>query len=172
MTREAARPYKVLFVCMGNICRSPTAEGVFRKLVRDAGLEGKIEIDSAGTGSWHVGSAPDKRTQSAALKRGLDLSGQRARQVAARDFEVFDLIVAMDRDNLSYLEAIRPSDAPRARLMLEFSESAVNRGLRDVPDPYSGGVDGFEIVLDLIEGACEGLLGHVIDVTRARTLGP
>lgn len=161
MTRDQAKPYRVLFVCMGNICRSPTAEGVFRKLVRDAGLDGAIEIDSAGTGSWHVGSAPDKRTQSAALKRGLDLSDQRGRQVSARDFEVFDLIVAMDRDNLSYLEAIRPSGAPRARLMLEFSEAAVKRGIRDVPDPYSGGVDGFEIVLDLIERACEGLLEEV-----------
>lgn len=167
MTRDQSKPFRVLFVCMGNICRSPTAEGVFRKLVRDAGLDGTIEIDSAGTGSWHVGSAPDKRTQSAALKRGLDLSGQRARQVAAKDFEVFDLIVAMDRDNLSYLEAIRPGAAPRARLMLEFSEAAVERGLRDVPDPYSGGVDGFEIVLDLIEGACEGLLEDV----RGRVAG-
>jgi len=172
MTREAARPYRVLFVCMGNICRSPTAEGVFRKLVRDAGLEGKIEIDSAGTGSWHVGSAPDRRTQNAALKRGLDLSGQRARQVSARDFETFDLVVAMDRDNLSYLEAIRPNEAARARLMLEFSEVAVSRGIRDVPDPYSGGVDGFEIVLDLIEGACEGLLGQVVAAMRAGTRGP
>ncbi|MBL0921825.1 MAG: low molecular weight phosphotyrosine protein phosphatase [Phycisphaerales bacterium] len=164
--REHAKPFRVLFVCMGNICRSPTAEGVFRKLVRDAGLDAVVEIDSAGTGSWHVGSAPDRRTQSAALKRGLDLSDQRARRVSARDFELFDLIVAMDRDNLSYLEAIRPGEAPRARLMLEFSEAAVERGLRDVPDPYSGGEDGFEVVLDLIEGACEGLLEHV---RRGRT---
>lgn len=166
MMREHAKPFRVLFVCMGNICRSPTAEGVFRKLVRDAGLDAVVEIDSAGTGSWHVGSAPDRRTQSAALRRGLDLSDQRARRVSARDFELFDLIVAMDRDNLSYLEAIRPGEAPRARLMLEFSEAAMERGLRDVPDPYSGGVDGFEMVLDLIEGACEGLLEHV---RRGRT---
>lgn len=163
MTNSSDQAYRVLFVCMGNICRSPTAEGVFRKLVRDAGLADRIEIDSAGTGAWHVGSQPDQRTQAAALRRGLDLSDQRARQVRARDFDEFDLIVAMDRDNLAHIKAMRPSGVQRAegvRLMLEFSPAAAERRLRDVPDPYSGGPDGFEIVLDLIQDACAGLLEH------------
>lgn len=160
MTRTPDQPYRVLFVCMGNICRSPTAEGVFRKVVREAGLQERIEIDSAGTGAWHVGSQPDHRTQAAALARGLDLSDQRARQVRTQDFHDFDLIIAMDRDNLSHLLAMRPAGEHRAaevRLMLEYSPAAADARLRDVPDPYSGGPDGFEIVLDLIEDACAGL---------------
>lgn len=150
----------VLFVCMGNICRSPTAEGVFRKLVEDAGLTHSILIDSAGTHAYHVGEQPDRRAQEAARRRGIDMSGQRARRVADEDFERFDLIIAMDRLNLETLKERSPPEAhDRLRLMLEFSTAGART--EDVPDPYYGGSTGFERVLDLVEEASAGLIGHL-----------
>lgn len=149
---------KVLFVCLGNICRSPTAEGVFRHKLRAAGLEERVQVDSAGTGDWHVGKAPDSRTRQAALRRGYDLSAQRARQVEAVDFQRFDLILAMDQSNLRNLQALRPANA-RADLDLYLRRYAL--ALDEVPDPYYGGEDGFEQVLDLIEQASDALLVEI-----------
>ncbi len=150
---------KILFVCMGNICRSPTAEGVFRHKVIDAGLEDQIHIDSAGTIAYHIGHPPDPRAQKAALKRGIDLSTQRARKVTSKDFEAFDLVIAMDSDNYYELEAICPTGhEDRLHMFLKFAK---NSRETDVPDPYYGGVNGFEVVLDLIEDASEGLLQHL-----------
>jgi len=149
---------KVLFVCLGNICRSPTAEGVFRQMVREAGLEARIEIDSAGTGDWHVGKAPDARTRAAALRRGYDLSSLRARQVSAADFSRYDLVLAMDAANLRDLKRLRGSSgAAELDLFLRRYELEID----EVPDPYYGGEDGFEQVLDLVERACDGLLMEV-----------
>lgn len=146
---------KVLFVCLGNICRSPTAEGVFRHKLRAAGLEDRVQVDSAGTGGWHVGKAPDSRTRQAALRRGYDLSAQRARQVEVDDFQRFDLILAMDQSNLRNLKALRPADA---RADLDLYLRRFELALDEVPDPYYGGEDGFEQVLDLIEQASDALL--------------
>jgi protein-tyrosine phosphatase len=146
----------VLFVCTGNICRSPTAEGVFRKLVADAGLNGWIAIDSAGTHGYHTGEPPDNRTQAAALRRGYDLSKLRARRVAREDFHRFDLVLAMDRDHHAILAKLAPPSAEhKVKLMMEFARSSARA---EVPDPYYGGPDGFELVLDLLEDAAEGLL--------------
>jgi protein-tyrosine phosphatase len=150
---------KVLFVCLGNICRSPTAEGVFRTLVEREGLADKITVDSAGTGNWHVGEAPDRRATAAAQNRGVDLSGQRARQATVSDFEDFDYVLAMDQDNLGHLSSICPSgEENRLRLFLEFAPDV---GRDNVPDPYYGSGGGFELVLDLIEEASRGLLAHI-----------
>lgn len=147
----------VLFVCLGNICRSPTAEAVFRARAAAAGLD--VEIDSAGTGAWHVGAMPDERAQAAGLARGYDLTPIRARQVAADDYERFDLVLAMDHDNLATLKSRAPGDRhERIRLFLEFAPEI---GLNAVPDPYYGGDDGFEEVLDLIEVASDGLISHL-----------
>lgn len=149
----------VLFVCMGNICRSPTAEGVFRSHVQQAGMASKISIDSAGTHSYHVGGAPDKRSQRAAKSRGYDLSDIRARKVVEEDFIQFDYILPMDRANLAYLLDLGPDEhLRRVKLFLEF---AVNRTEREVPDPYYGGISGFDRVLDLVEEASLGLLTHI-----------
>lgn len=146
----------VLFVCMGNICRSPTAEGVFRRLVQKAGLEHTILIDSAGTHDYHIGSVPDRRASAAAGKRGYDLSALRGRQVSRQDFHEFDYILAMDRDNLSNLQRICPPEhASKVSLFLEFSP---NFSETEVPDPYYGGAQGFEHVLDLVEDASRGLM--------------
>jgi len=150
---------KVLFVCMGNICRSPTAEGVFRKVVKDAGLEHKFEIDSAGTIGYHAGERPDQRAQDAASNRGYDLSKQKARQVKARDYEYYDYILAMDMENLKNLEA-ESSDEHRAKIQL-FLEFASNADTVEVPDPYYGSLNGFDRVLDLVEDASKGLLDHI-----------
>jgi protein-tyrosine phosphatase len=154
---------KLLFVCMGNICRSPTAEGVMRKLVRDRGLENEIEIDSAGTGGWHVGAPPDERATAAARRRGIPLEGA-ARQVRATDFDEFDLVLAADRENLSHLHAIAPDEEARAKLRLlrEFDPASVGDTDLDVPDPYYGADRGFDEVLDLVEAACAGLLDEVV----------
>ena len=151
---------KLLFVCMGNICRSPTAEGVMRRLLRDEGLEDEIQIDSAGTGGWHVGNPPDERATEAAFRRGITLEGA-ARQVRPSDFEDYDLLLAADRENLADLRAIAPDDEARAkvRLLREFDPGS--HGDLDVPDPYYGGPGGFEEVLDLVEAACRGLLAEV-----------
>jgi protein-tyrosine phosphatase len=153
---------RILFVCMGNICRSPTAEGVMRRLLRDAGLDDAIELDSAGTGGWHAGEPPDARATEAARRRGVDLAGA-ARQVTSADFEACDLIVALDRANLRELLAIAPDEeaAEKVRLLREFDPRSADAGDLDVPDPYYGGERGFERVLDLVEAACRGLLGEL-----------
>ncbi|MEW6563726.1 MAG: low molecular weight protein-tyrosine-phosphatase [Pseudomonadota bacterium] len=150
---------KVLFVCMGNICRSPTAEAVFRQRVEAAGLDERIVIDSAGTHDYHIGEAPDPRTQRAAQQRGYDMSGLRGRQVSSVDFELFDYVLAMDHSNLSILKRLRPHGAEsHLGLFLEFAD---RHREREVPDPYYGGADGFERVLDMVEDASEGLLHHI-----------
>lgn len=147
---------KVLFVCMGNICRSPTAEGVMSILIKNSKLGGLIKVDSAGTHGYHAGNPPDPRTQSAALKRGIDLSGLRARKVQPDDFEYFDLILAMDRDNLALLKRGSPAHChPKLRLFMDYS---ANFAVEDVPDPYAGGNRGFELVLDMVEDAARGLI--------------
>lgn len=146
----------VLFVCTGNICRSPTAEGVFRKLVADAGLTDFITTDSAGTHGYHVGEPPDRRMQAAAHRRGYDLSRLRARCVAREDFRRFDLVLAMDREHHEILTVLAPPSAGhKVRLMMEFGRRSAHD---EVPDPYYGGPEGFELVLDLVEDAAEGLL--------------
>lgn len=150
---------KVLFVCMGNICRSPTAEGVFRAHVRRHAPGLEIELDSAGTHAYHVGEPPDPRTIAAATRRGIDLTGLRARQVQDDDFERFDLILAMDRLNhATLLERSPPGQRERIRTLLEFAGKTT---LVDVPDPYYGGAKGFDDVLDLVESAAEGLLAEI-----------
>jgi protein-tyrosine phosphatase len=151
---------RVLFVCMGNICRSPTAEGVFRHLVEEQGLAGKIIIDSAGTHDYHIGDAPDARSQAAAARRGYDLSRLRARQVVRDDFSRFDYVLAMDQANLGLLQQQCPENyRNRLKLFLEFADDGA---LREVPDPYYGGAQGFEQVLDLVENAGRGLLRAII----------
>jgi len=144
---------------MGNICRSPTAEAVFRAYAVKAGLEQNILIDSAGTHDYHIGEPPDRRAQHAALRRGYDMSMLRGRQVGAEDFERFDYVLAMDHDNLAILQRLRPRDTKsHLGLFLEFAQHTRER---EVPDPYYGGAEGFERVLDMIEDASEGLLKHI-----------
>ncbi|GHD46088.1 protein-tyrosine phosphatase [Marinobacter persicus] len=148
----------VLFVCLGNICRSPSAEGVFRQLAEQAGLLEALEIDSCGTGGWHVGKQPDSRAMAAAARRGIDLSGLRARQFEPADLDRFDYIVTMDRANLADVRDVwRQNGGTEPRLFLEFGRA----GAGEVPDPYYGGEDGFEQVLDLIQDASEGLLRDI-----------
>lgn len=150
---------KVLFVCLGNICRSPTAHGVFESMVRDRGVEHQISVDSAGTGAWHVGELPDPRARNKAKDRGHDLSHIRARQVDQSDFHDFDYILAMDHSNLSNLKAACPeSKQHKLSLFLDFTELPES----EVPDPYYGGDQGFDHVLDLVESASEGLLNHIL----------
>jgi protein-tyrosine phosphatase len=153
---SSGMPYRVLFVCLGNICRSPTAEGVLRALAAREAPELRLEIDSAGTADYHIGAPPDPRSRRAALKRGIDIGGLRARQVSEGDFQRFDLILAMDRQNLRELRALRPGDA-RTRLKL-FLDYAPQLHLADVPDPYYGDEAAFEEVLDLTTAASRGLL--------------
>jgi protein-tyrosine phosphatase len=149
---------RVLFVCMGNICRSPTAEGVFRHKVEQEKLENQISIDSAGTHAYHVGSQPDTRAQQAASKRNIDLSSQRARRVTADDFTNFDFVIAMDESNKDDLLSICPSGfEKRVHLFLDFADCKES----EVPDPYYGQGRGFEIVLNLVEEASSGLLTHI-----------
>jgi protein-tyrosine phosphatase len=153
---ETAPASSVLFVCLGNICRSPTAEGVFRAAVAEQEWGQRVRVDSAGTGDWHVGAPPDKRAIQAARRRGYDLTALRARQVRAEDFERFGWIVAMDRANLRALEALRPPQyAGHLGLFLDFAPGA---GIDEVPDPYYGGLEGFDRVLDLVEVASAGLV--------------
>ena len=150
---------KVLFVCMGNICRSPTAQGVFEKLVAESKLADVVHIDSAGTHAYHIGEAPDARASETALRRGIDLSQQRARRVSASDLEEFDYVLAMDYSNLEALAGLcQPEHVSKLRLLLEY---APGLEMREVPDPYYGGVTGFERVLDLIEQASAGLLAEI-----------
>jgi protein-tyrosine phosphatase len=153
------RNISVLFVCMGNICRSPTAQGVFARLVEEQRLADMIAIDSAGTHAYHIGERPDERASAAALNRGIDLSTQQARRVSPDDFERFDYVLAMDNDNYGILEASCPSGfESRLHLFLEF---APDLETREVPDPYYGGGSGFERVLDMIEQASAGLLAEI-----------
>jgi protein-tyrosine phosphatase len=180
LRRQARKPpARLLFVCLGNICRSPTAEGVMRALVSREGLERNIELDSAGTGAWHVGSSPDRRATEAARARGVTLEG-RARQVRPEDFDDFDLLLAMDRKNLRELCRQVPGERQRAKLRLlrEFDPASApredggsgeagsdvsDRSDLDVPDPYYGAAGGFDEVFELVQAACEGLLAQIRD---------
>ncbi|MBK7356095.1 low molecular weight protein-tyrosine-phosphatase [Propionivibrio sp.] len=158
---------KILFVCMGNICRSPTAEGVFRHMLCENKLEDLVDVDSAGTHGYHVGEAPDLRTQRAAARRGYDLSGIRARKVAPQDIEYFDLILAMDRNSLEALLLVCPPDrTDRLGLFMDYSK---NFDDEEVPDPYYGLGQGFDLVLDMVEDATSGLVEFVKE--RAAMLG-
>ncbi len=151
--------FKVLFVCMGNICRSPTAEGVFRKFLREQGLEAFVEVDSAGTHGYHVGESPDPRTQRAAASRGYDLSDVRARKVAPQDLEYFDLVLAMDKNNLEALRRMCPPQlAGRLRLFMSYAK---NFDDEEVPDPYYGLGHGFDLVIDMVEDASRCLLSEL-----------
>jgi protein-tyrosine phosphatase len=148
---------RVLFVCMGNICRSPIAQGVFEDVLRCEGLEDEVFVDSAGTGAWHVGSPPDKRAQRSAGLRGLDLSSQRARRISPEDCNNFDYVLTMDEDNYRAVSSLCRGSA----VVRPFLDFATNSPEREVPDPYYGGPDGFEHVLDLVEEASEGLLEDI-----------
>jgi protein-tyrosine phosphatase len=159
-------PKRVLFVCLGNICRSPTGEGLLRHVLAERGLDGQIEVDSAGTGGWHVGDAPDARMTRAAAARGYRLGGA-ARQVAAEDFRRFDLVVAMDRQNLADLEAIAPPPEERRAELRLFSSFLAAGAPEDVPDPYYGGDAGFERVLDLVEEGCAAIVDHLLGESAA-----
>jgi protein-tyrosine phosphatase len=163
----AASPeLSVLMVCMGNICRSPTAEGVLRHKLAAAGLAQRVVVDSAGTEGYHVGAPPDQRAQQHAARRGYDLSPQRARRLVAQDLQRFDLVLVMDQHNLDEVLALaaEQADSPRAdvRKLLHFA----GQSRADVPDPYYGGVKGFEQVLDLVEAACDGLVAHLSEQLR------
>jgi protein-tyrosine phosphatase len=150
---------RVLFVCLGNICRSPTAEAVFRHQVRAAGLEQRVHIDSAGTSDYHEGYPPDDRARAAAGRRGYDMKGLRARRVSVEDFREFHYLLAMDRSNLADLRRLAPREhAHKARLFMEFSGAYPGH---EVPDPYYGGAQGFERVLDMLEDAAQGLLADI-----------
>jgi protein-tyrosine phosphatase len=151
---------RILFVCLGNICRSPTAEGAMRALVREAGLADEIEVDSAGTGSWHVGSSPDRRATRAARARGIALEGA-AREVRSEDFEDFDLLIAMDGSNLRALRQLAPTEEARSKVRLLREFDPADPRPADVPDPYYGASGGFEEVLDLVQASCEGLLAQI-----------
>jgi protein-tyrosine phosphatase len=148
---------RILFVCMGNICRSPLAQGVFEDVLRREGLEGEVFVDSAGTGSWHVGEPPDERAQRSAGLRGLDLSSQRARRISAEDCQNFDYILTMDEDNYRAVASLCQGSA----VVRPFLDFAADSPEREVPDPYYGGPDGFERVLDLVEQASMGLLKDI-----------
>ena len=163
MSNEA--PVRVLFVCLGNICRSPTAHGVFESLVRARNLQAQIEIDSCGTGDWHIGHAPDRRATEEAARRGYDLSHLRARQLQSRDFHDFDYLLAMDRQNLADLRSLCPDDFQgQLALFLPFDPQST---VDEVPDPYYGGDEGFTRVLDMIEAASEGLLREICGADTA-----
>jgi protein-tyrosine phosphatase len=159
---RGARPVRLLFVCLGNICRSPTAEGVMRSLVLEAGMADRVEVDSAGTGAWHVGSAPDARASAAAQGRGVVLEGA-ARKVRSDDFREFDLLLAMDAENLHDLQRLAPGEDERARVRLlrEFDPASAGAADLDVPDPYYGGDGGFDEVFELVQRACAGLLEQI-----------
>lgn len=149
---------KVLFVCLGNICRSPTAEAVFRHLVKEAGLQERVVIDSAGTGDWHVGAPPDPRACKVAEKRGYDLKALRGRQVSRRDFSQFDYVLAMDQENVRALTRLSP---PEHREKIRLLSSFCSKATDGVPDPYGRKIEDFERVLTLVEDAAQGLLRHI-----------
>lgn len=155
----ASEPFRLLFICMGNICRSPAAEGVMRRIVSEAGLAHRIHIDSAGTGGWHAGNLPDSRMRAAAARRDYDLTS-RARQVGTSDLRSFDLALVMDQQNLRDLQVFDPSGQFRAKVRL-FCEFCTDHDDTEVPDPYYGGEAGFEHVLDLLEDGCRNLLHHI-----------
>lgn len=161
MAAEApgSSPTRVLFVCLGNICRSPLAEGVFAQLVEEAGLSPRFDVDSAGTGSWHVGERPDARAAMVAREHGIELDS-RARQVTDQDLEEFDYVIAMDRDNLRSLERMASASGAEADISLLRTYDPDPDG-EEVPDPYYGGVSGFENVYDIISRSCEGLLNRL-----------
>lgn len=149
----------VLFVCLGNICRSPTAHGVFRHMLAQSSLAGQVRVDSAGTGAWHAGEPPDKRAQQEALRRDVNLSDLRARQVTPEDFEKFDYVLAMDHQNLRDLKAACPMSLQhKVQLFLSYADVPED----EVPDPYYGGAKGFQHVFDLVEAASRGLLDHLL----------
>lgn len=159
--------YKLLFVCLGNICRSPAAENIMNDLIKREGLSDRIICDSAGTSSYHIGSPPDRRMTAAAKQRGIQMRGQ-ARQFERSDFAAFDLILAMDRENYQNILALDPQGqySDKVKLMCEFCTEHTDR---EVPDPYYGGPEGFNYVIDLLTDACEGLLQHVRHELSART---
>ncbi|MDT8364043.1 MAG: low molecular weight protein-tyrosine-phosphatase [Nitrosomonas sp.] len=160
MNAQKEPEIRILFVCMGNICRSPTADAVFRHYVRAAGLDRLIQVDSAGTHAYHTGEPPDRRAQQAALKRGYSMQGLQARRIGTSDFSRFHYILAMDRHNLSEMQRDCPPDhANKPGLLMQYS--ALWETCQEVPDPYYGGKQGFEIVLDLVESASQGLLQHI-----------
>jgi protein-tyrosine phosphatase len=150
---------RVLFVCLGNICRSPLAQGVFEDVLRRGGLEGEVEVDSAGTGSWHTGSPPDERASIVASLRGVDISSQRARRISPEDCQNFDYILTMDQENYRAVSALCRGSA----VVRPFLDFATDSPETEVPDPYSGGPDEFEHVLNLVEEASEGLLDDIRD---------
>jgi protein-tyrosine phosphatase len=159
--------HRLLFVCLGNICRSPMAEGVFRRIAEEEGVAHLFEIDSAGLGDWHIGQAPDRRAQGAARRRGIDISGQSARQIARADYARFDLLLAMDSSNFEELVQLAPKDARhKIRRFLDFAPHA---GTKDVPDPFYGEREGFDHALDLIEEAARGLLAGLMHDDTRRT---
>lgn len=161
----AMKKFAILMCCMGNICRSPTAEGVLRAKLQAAGLADRVELDSAGTHDYHLGRAPDARSQQYALRRGYDLSALRARKVGAADFDRFDLVLAMDHANMAALRALHPEVSPgKVQLLMRF---ATRHRAEEVPDPYYGEGDGFETVLDYVEDACDG----VVAMLRERLSG-
>jgi protein-tyrosine phosphatase len=162
MAKASSEPTRLLFVCLGNICRSPTAEGVMRSLVSEARLERSVALDSAGTGAWHVGSPPDARAVAAAHARGITLGGS-ARQVRPEDFDDFDLVLAMDRANMRELRRLAEGGSGRARVRLlrEFDPVSAAADDLEVPDPYYGAAGGFDEVLDLVQAACAGLLAQI-----------
>ena len=154
------KPYSILFCCTGNICRSPTAEGMFAKKVSEAGLAGRIIADSAGTHGYHIDEPPDSRTQATAKARGYDLSALRARRAGRDDFDRFDLVLAMDYDNRDFLARLcPPSNGHKLKMMMEYARSYTTL---EVPDPYDGGPDDFELVLDMLEDATKGLLETIL----------
>ncbi|HEV7919059.1 MAG TPA: low molecular weight protein-tyrosine-phosphatase [Solirubrobacterales bacterium] len=164
--RAVELPVKLLFVCLGNICRSPTAEAVMRHLVEEAGITDEVEIESAGTGSWHIGHEPDERSAAAAAARGIEMTGK-ARQVSEADFYHYDLVLAMDGMNFEDLVALAPDAEAESKvhLLREFDPESTDGDL-DVPDPYYGGARGFDDVLDMVDAACRGLLDQVLAPER------
>lgn len=158
-------PVRVCFVCLGNICRSPTAEATMRHLLETEQLAAHIEIDSAGTGAWHVGEPPDRRARAAGKRRGIDVRG-RARRVVTKDFEYFDYVIAMDRSNHSDLRRMAPNPVGKGKIELFRNFDPTSPRDTDVPDPYYGAGDGFERVLDICEAACRGLLQHIREIHR------
>ena len=153
-------PFRILFVCLGNICRSPTAAGVMSHLVSEAGVSDRFEIDSAGTSAYHVGEPPDRRSAATAARRGIRLSGA-SRQATAADFDRFDYIIAMDGRNMAALHRMTrsPADREKLHMLRDFDPESPPRA--EVPDPYYGGSDGFDVVLDICEAGCRGLLAHL-----------